>query len=546
MWARNLLFLSLCTAGLWALGASLSPDYKALPNRQLQSEIQVDRDFQHTVRRVNEVFAEQWTSLGLEPADRADDLTLVRRLSLALTGFPPSIEDLRRWESEPVGPGVDSWLAALLQDQRHYDYLAERLARATVGTENGPFIVYRRGRYVAWLADQLKAQRGYNEIITDLLTSQGYGTDTPATNFLNFTIKNEQGNKISEKELAARVARAFLGVRLDCAECHDHPFEPWKQADFQGLAAFFGQTRFQGIRGIKDEPSVSKVQYEVENRVTGKLETIMPTVPFHAELLPAASSKLLRRQRLAQWVTDPANDSFAREAVNRMWSLMFGRALIEPVDDIRSSQTLPPALDILADDFVRHDYDLRRLIRLIAATDAFRLDSRAVGRELSTAHGETWAAFPITRLRPEQVVNGVLQSASLETLNYDSHILIRMARQIGQNDFVKSYGDAGEEELLPQGGTIPQRLLMMNGNVVKNKTDYNMLLNASTQIALLAPNDAKAIEVAYLAVLTRRPTDEEAAYFTQRLAEDKTRNRYQKVEDLYWTLINSTEFSWNH
>lgn len=546
MWTRNILFLSLCAAGIWALATNLSPAYKPLPQRQLRSDIQYDGDFRHSVRRVNESFAEQWKTLGLEPVKQADDLTILRRLSLALTGFPPSIQDLRRLESEPAESRVESWLASLLQDQRHYDYLAERLARATVGTENGPFLVYRRTRYVAWLADQLKADQGYDEIVRELITSQGYGTDSPATNFLNFTLKNDQGNKISEKELAARVSRAFLGVRIDCAECHDHPFEPWKQGDFQGLAAFFGQTRFEGVRGIKDEPSVSQMQYKVENRVTGENETIMPTVPFHKELLPEPSAKMLRRQRLAQWVTDPANESFARAAVNRMWALLLGRSLVEPVDDIRSNRPLPPALDILADDFVRHGYDLRRLIRLIAATDVFKLDSRSDYLEITDAHSESWAAFPITRLRPEQVAGGILQSASLETLNYDSHIFIRIARQIGQSDFVKNYGDMGEDELLPQGGTIPQRLMMMNGGVVKNKTDYNLLLNASTQIALLAPNDAKAVETAYLATLTRHPTAEEAEYFAGRLAEKQPRRRDQKMEDLFWTLINSTEFSWNH
>src|SRR5690348_2968435 len=137
MWVRNLLFLSLCAAGLWALAANLSPSYKPLPARQLQSEMQLDGDFRHAVRRVNEIFAEQWKTLGLEPADRADDLTIIRRLSLALTGFPPSVEDLRRWESEPAETRLESWLAGLLQDQRYYEYLAERLARATVGTDNG-------------------------------------------------------------------------------------------------------------------------------------------------------------------------------------------------------------------------------------------------------------------------------------------------------------------------------------------------------------------------------------------------------------------------
>jgi hypothetical protein len=234
---------------------------------------------------------------------------------------------------------------------------------------------------------------------------------------------------------------------------------------------------------------------------------------------------------------------------------MFGKALVEPVDDIQSGADVPPVLDLLADDFEKHAYDLRRLIRLIAATEVYRLDSRADPdsltdsdrpNELTDAHAEAWAAFPMTRLRPEQVVGSLLQSCSLSTIGYQSHILVRIARQTGQNDFVTSYGDAGEEELAQQGGTVPQRLLMMNGDLVKDKTQQALLTNAATQIALLAPNDEKAVEIAYLAILTRRPTDDEAAFFTTDSAGAPQRSRNQRLEDLYWTLFNSTEFAWNH
>jgi hypothetical protein len=152
----------------------------------------------------------------------------------------------------------------------------------------------------------------------------------------------------------------------------------------------------------------------------------------------------------------------------------------------------------------------------------------------------------MTRLRPEQVVGSLLQASSLATIDYESHILIRMARAIGQNEFVKRYGDAGEDELDPHGGTIPQRLLLMNGSLVRERTEAGNFLFAPWRIAMLAPNDAKAIETAYLAVLTRRPSAEEATHFAARLRDTRGGRRQQALEDLYWNLLNSTEFSWNH
>ena len=160
---------------------------------------------------------------------------------------------------------------------------------------------------------------------------------------------------------------------------------------------------------------------------------------------------------------------------------------------------------------------------------------------------QDWSVFPITRLRPEQVVGGLLQAGSLETIDYQSHILVRIARAAGQNEFIQRYGDDGDEEFSPQGGTIPQRLLMMNGKQVTEKTSDSIVANAATQIAVLAPSDERAIETAYLAVLTRRPTFAEAEYFSRALADPSDeRSRRQRLEDLYWTLLNSTEFSWNH
>jgi hypothetical protein len=229
--------------------------------------------------------------------------------------------------------------------------------------------------------------------------------------------------------------------------------------------------------------------------------------------------------------------------VNRVWALLFGRPLVSPVDNLEPDGPIPPALQILADDFTAHHFDLRRLIRVIASTQVFRLDS-ATDHEVGEPEERAWAVFPLSRLRPEQVAGSVLQSAAVATLNADTHIAVRLIRQGQQNQFVQRYGDTGEDEFDNRGGTIPQRLLLMNGELVRDRVQDNPS-TATGRIAWMAPDDPKAVEVAYLAVLSRRPTAEEAAHFEAAL-RDKNLKRGQHLEDLYWALINSTEFSWNH
>ncbi len=536
MWARNLLFLALVAGGVLFLAANLFPP--AIPDRSLAFDPAADEaaDYRAAVNQVNTAFRRQWTRHDLNPAPRAGDLAIARRLSLALTGTIPSLQEIRQFEARPKGQRIAWHVAGLFQDRRYADYFAERLARAFVGTEDGPFLIYRRRRLVAWLSDELLANRPYDQIVRQLLGADGLWTDQPATNFLTVTADGNRNNQPSPNRLAGRVTRAFLGIRLDCAQCHDHPFEPrWKQSTFQGLAAFFGQTRL-GLTGIHD----SAEEYAIENRKTGKPEVIRPAVPFHAELLPSGGN---RRQRLARWLTHPNNPSFARAAVNRVWALLLGRPLVDPVDDLANA-TEVEALNLLAADFSGHGYDLRRLIRILAASDVFQRDS-AAEHPITEAHERHWAVFPLTRLRPEQVVGSVLQGASLETIDQQSHIVVKLLRTLRETEFVKRYGDTGEDEFNGRGGTTPQRLLLMNGDLVKEKTRES-LFNAATRIGWLAPDDRRAVETAYLVLFTRRPTARERTHFQRRLAGTSGKERSQRMEDLFWVLINSTEFSWNH
>jgi hypothetical protein len=268
-------------------------------------------------------------------------------------------------------------------------------------------------------------------------------------------------------------------------------------------------------------------------------------VPFYPELLPAKGDL---RTRLAGWVTHPKNRAFAHTAVNRVWALMFGQPLITPIDDIPLEGKLPPAMEVLADDFIAHKYDLQRLIRVIAATKVFRLDSQSADPQqpVSETQEKQLAAFPLSRLRPEQVARSVVQSCSLATIDAQSHIVWRIYRAVQESGFIKRYGDLGDSEFTATGGTIPQSLLLMNGELVQKRTEKNPIFNGPTRIGSLAPDDDSAVETAYLTILTRRPSAAERAHFVGKLKGTKGDPRSNVMQDMSWALINSTEFAWNH
>jgi hypothetical protein len=554
---RNLLLWSVMIFGALGLSWQLFP--KELPEHApgFSAEAVFDPSFRETLDRVNEAFRREWQDYGIVPAGRAPELQIARRVSLGLTGSIPSLQEIRQFEAREGPDRIAWWTQGLLQDRRSADYLAERLTRAYVGTEDGPFLFFRRRRFRLWLSDQLMANRPYDELVRELIAGQGLWTDNPAVNFISFTIDppNEKGP--DPERLGARVARAFLGIRLDCAQCHDHPFQDWKQSDFQGLAAFFARTK-HGMSGIYDAASGV---HAIEDRKTLRKTAVPPAVPYLPELRPHEGTW---RQQLAAWVTSPQNPYFAQAAVNRMWAILLGKPLVEPVDDLYAAPRRPEALEILAQDFRQHGHDLRRLIQLIVNSEVFQLDS-AADHELTEAHDLLWAAFPLTRLRPEQVIGSIVQASSPTTIGADSHIFTQLLKFVNETDFIKRYGDqAGEDEFVAGNSTIPQRLLMMNGEIVHERTRPG-LFAGTTRIAMMAPSNGKAVEVAFLTVLTRRPTAEELEYFTRRLdgyvpeellprdPEDARKfraaavpDRNGRLQDLFWTLINTTEFSWNH
>jgi len=544
------LVLALVGLTSWLLRPAEPPSPPALPPLVTSSEAGSQtpgtgpETAVHPVEMVDLSFEAHWRTNHLEAVGSAPDLLVARRIALGLMGTIPSLEEIRLIESWPEEERIDRYLQRVLQDKRSADYLAERYARALVGVETGPFLVYRRRRFVDWLSQRLLANTPHDVLVRELVTATGTWTSEPESNFITATIdQNAEDEGPDEIKIAGRVSRAFLGIRLDCVECHDDFLEDkWTQRNFHELASFFGPTS-AGLSGVQNEDE----PYEVVLKNSRGIESIPPAVPFHPELLPEDGAL---RERLAAWITHPENRAFARASVNRAWAILFGRPLTEtPVDEVPLEAPFPPGMEILADDFIANDYDLHRLLRVMVATRAFQMHSQVVDVDMGHVTPEQeagWAAFPMTRLRPEQVGGSIHQAASLETIDASAHVIRRIARAAEQGDFIKRFGDIGEDEFSGDGGTIPQRLVLMNGKLVDERTKKNLMMNAATRLSVLAKDDATAVEGAYLAALSRRPSAEEATWFEGRLEGTRKNQRARELQDLYWSLLNSTEFSWGH
>ncbi|MEI8370003.1 MAG: DUF1549 domain-containing protein [Planctomycetia bacterium] len=500
-----------------------------------------------TVVAIDRLLAENRRANGVEAAAAADNLTILRRLWLALAATLPSLEEIRSFEADTAPGAVDRALATLLADRRSADALARRLASPLVGDEKGEFIVFRRDRFTTWLADQIGANRPWDQTVREMVSARGLWTDTPAVNFITQAAAN---GVIDADKLAGRVSRVFLGARLDCAQCHDHPFAAWKQGEFEGLAASFAQAKLSPV-GVEDDPArVHRIDRTsvaaLATAMTGAGRNVPPRVPFGAEWLGSGGT---HRENLAAWVIHTDNRRFDRAIANRMWSLLFGTAWHEPVDDIpEPGPTSSPddLLDLLADDFREHGRDLHRLVKVIAATEAFRFAS--THPDLGSAEGAarvkaSWGAFPLTRLNPEQMIGAMAATTSLQTFQSHSHLLTRAIRFFRETDFLREYGQVVDSQGGSLPATIPQALVQMNGKLAREMVEANVV-TATGRIAGMAHDDVARLELAFLVALTRRPTSEERESLLPliTLAESKGRG----LEDVMWTLFNCPEFSWNH
>lgn len=507
----------------------------------------VERDPEYVFRGptpANEIDShifERQRRLQLQPAAAASDEVFLRRSYLDAIGTLPTAAETRAFLDATDPNKRETLIEQLLQRSEFGPFWALKWADVMRGNRT---TISQRGVHSLhrYLVRHFAADRPFDQLARELVTGQGNTLHRPPANFFRISPTPE--------EAAESFAQLFLGVRLQCAKCHNHPFETLTQTDYYGLAAYFARVRIKGKQfGADDEIVYVTRQGEVQHPLTRKnLEPIAFGTPGGVF---AADED--RRERLADWLVDPSNPLFARATVNRVWRHLMGRGIVEPVDDFR--ETNPPShpelLDHLADLFVRSGYRLKPVIRDVMRSKTYQLSAARGGAQSPRAADPAayYTHSSIRMLTGEQAVDAVSAAIGVPE-EFKGYPLgtraIELAEGAVDNDFLSAFSrpirdaacDCAREEDPSLGEVLH---LLNNRGLVERIASPRSYLGQS-----LAKNrsTAEIVEDMYLATLSRRPTDQE-----RRLAESHVASlgdRSAALADWQHALLNSNEFLLRH
>jgi hypothetical protein len=510
-----------------------------------------DRDVRALAQRIDQLIAARWAEAGCTPAPAADDAEFLRRAYLDLAGRIPSVTEARKFLEEDHRPDKRLRLVEeLLHGSRYVTHFTSVWRSLLLPESNANFQAqFLRPGFEAWLRAELAKDAPYDQMVRDLLTTpvtqqafRGGGNPNPVAFYFAKQFKPE--------EVAAATSRLFLGVRLECAQCHNHPFAKWKREQFWSYAAFFAGMQPQGPRGGFPARELSDRR---ELTIPGTDKVVQARYLDGAE--PTWKPKASARDTLAEWMTAPDNPYFARAAVNRLWGYFFGTGLVDPVDDMVGSERVPShpeLLDLLAREFVAHRYDLKFLIRAITASRAYQLSS--IRTHESQDDPALFARMALRGLTAEQLYDSVAEATGYrEDGNNLPPGVIVAGNQSPRADFLGRFASTNEKPTEVQT-SILQALALMNGRLTASATT----LERSETLAAVADApffDQRArIDALYLATLSRKPKPKEidrALHYIEvhtsggPAAERETSARLA-LADVFWALLNSGEFYLNH
>jgi hypothetical protein len=484
--------------------------------------------------RVDAHLVAAWRRAGIEPAPPADDAEFLRRAWLDLCGVIPPIND-------PDGiSGVRDFLGSndpakrqrlierLLSRPRHAAHFATIWKNVLLPADANVQQFGGDAGLQSWLRRQFAMNMPYHRLVADLLLVTGPANqNSPALFYTALQLKPE--------ELAASTSRVFLGTQIQCAQCHDHPFDHWKREDFWGYAAFFARL----AQPMPRQPVAFQVIDAAEGEV--KLPGTSDVVgPRFLDGTASPDDERTRRQRLAAWLTAPENPYFARAAVNRLWAILFGRGLVHPVDDFgkHNPPSHPELLDELARYFADTGFDMNRLVRVLAQTRAYQLSSRS-GR--TDAPPELFARMAVKSLSAEQLYDCLVEAMRRrEAGQFPANRVFDPVRSA----FLAKFRTPGQEPTEYEGG-VPLALTLMNGVLIRQATDLGQ---SDLLAALDSPffTDEERVEVLFLSTVSRAPDDLERAQFVEHVRQKSAADKRRACGDILWALLNSAEFGLNH
>jgi hypothetical protein len=390
-------------------------------------------------------------------------------------------------------------------------------------------------RYYEWLEDKIAHNVPFDQIVQELLATSGGAFKDPPTNYYNV--------ERDTLKIAENTAQIFMGMRVQCAQCHNHPFDRWTQDDYYGFADFFAQVaRKQG-----EDPR----EIIVSNSGGGDVRHPLgrPVQPkFLGGDAPDCKGKD-RREVLAKWLASPENPYFAKNLANIVWAHFFGRGIIDPVDDVRISNPAvnPELLDALGEKFTSYHYDFKRLVRDICTSRTYQLATEA--NETNLADETNFSHGAIRRVRAEVLLDMICQVTDSHE-NFRGLPMGSRAVEIADgsttNYFLTTFGRATRETVcsceVSMQPNLSQALTLINGNTVEGKIQNGGVVRK--MLAEKRPPDQVITEL-YTRCLGRKPTDKESKDLVGMLGE-KPDEQQKGLEDVFWALLNSQEFMFNH
>jgi len=500
---------------------------------------------------IDKALTADWAARKITPAAEADDAEFARRVYLDIVGRIPKVSEVREFEADATANKRGLLVDKLLQKPSYAVHMASVLRAAwlpeTLTDVNVQFLGIQ---YENWLRKQLLVNTPIDKIVKRTLTTNiqigrnGFrqpakpdADDAALQSFYDVGL-------MKPENLGSTVTRAFLGVKLECAQCHDHPFAPYTRNQFWEFAAFFAE--------LTPQPKVTSsfegplpAQYEF-NTLTIPDSTKVVTAKFMDGTTPKWSERRTPRVELADWITDEKNPYFAKNIANRLWHQLFGIGLIDPIDEPGDANPAshPELLSELARAVQDADYDLRVVIRGIAASRAYNLSSKQT--HPSQSDPRLFARMNLKGLTGHQIYDSFATATGIKqglprAQDYYEQPGQSMGR-IGFRNLFPSTARPSETQT-----SILQALMMMNSKLIADQTslDKSEILAAVADAPFL--DTAKKVEALFFAALTRKPTAEEREKFTSYVdrggpAGDKNK----ALSDVFWVLLNTTEFLFNH
>ena len=503
------------------------------------------------VNFINQQIRQGWTDNEVIPSAAADDEEWLRRVHLDLVGHIPRGNEVERFRRDKNSGKRAEVVDKLLDDPGYVRNWTTLWTNLTIGRKQVRFV--SRNGMEQFFREAFAQNRPWNEVVRDLVAAEGRSDENGAVNYLlaQMALNDEA------VQATAKTTRLFMGLQVQCTQCHNHPFNEWKQDQFWQINSFLRQTRrfnhrrFDPASGRQIDDYSELVDGNFSGPVffekrSGEMQVAYP-IFFNTKVDPGGETN--RRKELARLMTSGENPPIARAMVNRTWAYFLGCGFTTPVDDMgpHKPPSHPELLDRLSQEFVNNHYDLKRLIRWICNSEAYHLTSRAGKKNTvddpARGHAPLFSRVYPKPLDAEQLYDSLLVATETERAGQTNWGKVQKQRDEWLQQFIIAFGTDENDEASTFNGTVPQALLMMNGPLVQKAisaeggTFLNAVLDTDTP-------DERKIQRLYLAALSRSPHDREESAAMSLL--EASPDRLSGYQDLFWALLNSNEFIINH